>query len=1394
MTGTAHAVVSQVSLTADKSSPGNIGTVGTVTLTAVAQDGLAPQEYRFWIYKWTPTSVASYQILVYAREAGSTANYEARATMWFHVLQDNATSILDLKVDKPSPAQITTLNPATFTAEALNGSGPFEYQFWIYNTASASWSIGQNYSTLNTWQWTPVNPGSYIILVYVRTGSSSVLYETKKSMVYNVVDNPPVTYVSLIANQPSPAEFSTVGTVLFNATAFDGTGPHEYQFRRYDSSTGKWSILRDYSTTGTVPWTPSATGSHMITVYARSAGSAAQYEAKKTMFFDIVDSPPVTGVELLSDRPSPFYISSPPGTVNFTAFPSGGSGNYEYQFWLYDPNLPPEVPSNWIPLTWTSGPPPYYRPVPVYTTESSMSVQFYYPGNYKVLVYARNSGSNARFEAQATYKISIVSDTPVTRVSLSSDFQSPFIPNFSNTVTFTATAQDGVGPQEYQFWIYNAASTKWSLEQDYSTSDTFYWDLIHPYVPYGSFKIVVHARSAGSAADYEAQASTWFDIAYDTPVSKVTLETSKTSPGELSTLGNVLLVATADIDNSEIQFWIKDPDGTWSLMRDYCPSTEGRVITDWIPSKAGAYEIVVYARTLGNDTLYDAQDRIWFVVTNDPPVTGLELFADMPSPFYISSPPGTVNFTALASGGSGNYEYQFWLYDPNIPPEETSNWIPLTWTSGPPPYYRPVPVYVSSPDIPLDFYYPGRYIIKAYARNVGSTVDFEVMSKMVFMVSDAEPVTDVTLVANTASPFSLMDLGGPVEFSAHATDGVGPQEYQFWIKNVSMPYSSWSLEQDYGIGNKLSWDPSVLEPPFEGSYMVKVYARSSESTLPYEAQKTIMYTLTYDQPVTGVSLVANTPSPASLSSITAVEFSANASGGNCTEPPVYQFWLKPDGGQWSMARDYDDPFAPDNTWSWTPQTSGSYQVMVYSKCAWSFALYEAEARMWFHISDVAPVTEVTLTSDMKPAVLYVPDPINYPETVTFTANALDGTGPQEYQFWLYDPNIPPEEPSRWMPLTWTSGPPPDFLPVPVYTTDPVMPVNFSSPGDYKVLVYSRSSGSNTTFEAKASMGIRVTDVEPVTQVSLIANKPSPAELSTGGTVLFKAVAMDGIGPQEYQFRIYDPNTAKWGMLQDYSTSDSATWTPTQSGSYQVLVYARSAGSIVHYEAYKTLTFNISDSQPVTGVTLKTDKPDFNLLSSVGTVTITAGALDGTGPQEYLFRIYDPNTAKWVMLQDYSTSATTTWTPTATGSYNIHVLARSAGSTTMFEAHKSLLVHIVQEPPATGVGLSADRSSPVLSGETVNFLASASGGSGSYEYQYWLYDPYAPVDLFPSKWVPLTWTSGPPPDYQPVPVYTTDPNMPVTFYNPGVYRLSVRARNVGSDAMFEVYKEMLFIVE
>ncbi len=191
-------------------------------------------------------------------------------------------------------------------------------------------------------------------------------------------------------------------------------------------------------------------------------------------------------LDLEADPPSPVQLSKV-DTVVFTASASGGSGNYDYQFWIRD------LSGSWeLAQDYGNGDSLVWMPASA--------------GSWRIRARAKNLGSPAVQEASAELRFDVIVDPPVTSVSLSADPPSPAELSVG-AVIFTASAFGGTGSYDYLFRLA-APSGDWTVAQDYGNGDTFAWNPTHE----GIWRIEVWAKNRGSFALWEATAEAPYEI------------------------------------------------------------------------------------------------------------------------------------------------------------------------------------------------------------------------------------------------------------------------------------------------------------------------------------------------------------------------------------------------------------------------------------------------------------------------------------------------------------------------------------------------------------------------------------------------------------------------------------------------------------------------------------------------------------------------------------------------------------------------------------------------------------------------------------------------------------------------------------------------------------------
>jgi hypothetical protein len=279
------------SISASTPSPIMPGT--SVTFTATATGGVAPLQYRFWLYDfgtatwtllrdyatanqatWTPAAAGVFTLQVWVRSSGSTASYDAYLDSASFEVGNPPLTVTSLTTPTAFPAAPTS--QVTWTATTIGGTPPLEYMFWIYHYQVATWSVLQGYSTLDHVVWTPAAAGTYEVQVWVRQVGSGADYQAYGNSEDAVIADRPLMLSTVVAQPPLPVRVNT--PVTFTATATAGLAPLQYKFWLYYYGTATWTLLQDYSSVNYVTWTPTRTGSYGLQVWVRAAGSTAEWE------------------------------------------------------------------------------------------------------------------------------------------------------------------------------------------------------------------------------------------------------------------------------------------------------------------------------------------------------------------------------------------------------------------------------------------------------------------------------------------------------------------------------------------------------------------------------------------------------------------------------------------------------------------------------------------------------------------------------------------------------------------------------------------------------------------------------------------------------------------------------------------------------------------------------------------------------------------------------------------------------------------------------------------------------------------------------------------------------------------------------------------------------------
>jgi hypothetical protein len=114
------------------------------------------------------------------------------------------------------------------------------------------------------------------------------------------------------------------------------------------------------------------------------------------------------------------------------------------------------------------------------------------------------------------------------------------------------------------------------------------------------------------------------------------------------------------------------------------------------------------------------------------------------------------------------------------------------------------------------------------------------------------------------------------------------------------------------------------------------------------------------------------------------------------------------------------------------------------------------------------------------------------------------------------------------------------------------------------------------FKRETGMLLKTAKNPAIESVALTTDSENPAELSTVGTVMFKAEAAGGTGHYEYQFWMRSSSNPIWEIVQVYSDENTYYWTPYRADTCYITVWVRSAGRAVNFETKKMMMINVVD--------------------------------------------------------------------------------------------------------------------------------------------------------------------------------------------------------------------------
>jgi hypothetical protein len=415
----------------------------------------------------------------------------------------------------------------------------------------------------------------------------------------------------------------------------------------------------------------------------------------------------------------------------------------------------------------------------------------------------------------------------------------------------------------------------------------------------------------------------------------------------------------------------------------------------------GAFEVFISESTIIHEINAEVRQRI--LTTLSPPMDAAASAA-LPS---RAATPITWTATTVADAPSP-LEYQFWLRTVDGDWRVVKDFSPVTnftWTPA----------------------VKGDYELQVRARIVGSHIPYHAASPAAsFTITDAAAVKVTSVTSSLPFP---QPAGTTITWTAAATGGVNPLQYQFWLLD---PMLGWTMLQDYSPASSITWTPLRY-----GVYALQVWVRAAGSTSSYDAWSGSGYVTVTPAPLRVVSLTTDKVLPVAVN--TPMTWTAATNG---STPLEYQFWRFETTG-WSMVQD----FSPLASYTWAPAAVDRFHLQVWVRRQGSTVEYEAYRSTEAFESVNAPVQLTSFTPNQ-------PFPIATDSRIVWTVRATGGSAPLEYKFYLYDRTAG----------TWSIAQ--DWSPSPRFAWTPTR----AEFGIYAIQVHVRSTGAPVAYETYAAPG------------------------------------------------------------------------------------------------------------------------------------------------------------------------------------------------------------------------------------------------------------------------------------------------------------------------------------
>ena len=275
------------------------------------------------------------------------------------------------------------------------------------------------------------------------------------------------------------------------------------------------------------------------------------------------------------------------------------------------------------------------------------------------------------------------------------------------------------------------------------------------------------------------------------------------------------------------------------------------------------------------------------------------------------------------------------------------------------------------------------------------------------------------------------------------------------------------------------------------------------------------------------------------------------------------------------------------------------------------------------------VTVIPATGTVEKPLTITASKTEADKTVTFTAKAAGGKEGYTYKFIVYNKTTGTwglvQNYSSKNICTWTKG----------------------SAGDRYFYVDVKDATGNVV--RSEALNVKIDAETP--KVTLTGSSTS---IDAGAKLTLTAHTTLGSGCT-YKFIIFNPATNQWFKLQDFSSSNTFTWTAGSDGTRQFYVDVKDADGNVTRSKVLNVTIGSGSADRLTVNATVSDNT-----TNVGEkITFTAHGIGGKAGYTYKMVVYNKTTKTWGLVQNFSSNNAITWVAGSAGDREFYIDVKDA---------------------------------------------------------------------------------------------------------------------------------------